>query len=204
MTRKDGRSKLLDAALALIREKGYAATSVEELCQRAGVTKGAFFHHFRSKEDLAVAAASHFGDMADGLFAAAPFHALPTARERILGYVGFRREILAGEIPDYTCLLGTMVQETYASHPAIRKACEAELLRHTATLEPDLATALAASGRVGAGWSAAGLSLHIQGALQGAFILAKATGGTKAAADAVDHLRRYVELLFPKPKRRRT
>jgi len=196
MTRKDGRSKLLDAALALIREKGYAATSVEELCQRAGVTKGAFFHHFRSKEDLAVAAASHFGDMADGLFAAAPFHALPTARERILGYVGFRREILAGEIPDYTCLLGTMVQETYASHPAIRKACEAELLRHTATLEPDLATALAASGRVGAAWSAAGLSLHIQGALQGAFILAKATGSAEIARESLGHLLRYLETIL--------
>ena len=45
-------------------------------------------------------------------------------------------------------------------------------------------------------WTAASLALHTQAVLQGAFILAKATGGAEAAADSIDHLRRYVELLF--------
>lgn len=194
MSRGDGRNKILDAALAVIREKGYSATSVDELCQRAGVTKGAFFHHFRSKEDLAVAAATHFGDMADGLFSGAPFNALPTARERILGYVRYRRDILDGEIPDYTCLLGTMVQETYGSHPEIRAACEKEIVRHTSTLEPDLAVALTEAGHPA--WSPAGLSLHIQGTLQGAFILAKATGSAEIARESLGHLLRYLEAVL--------
>ena len=132
---KDARSKLLDAAMAVIRGKGFAATSVDELCQAAGVTKGAFFHHFRSKEELGVAAAAHFGEMAAGLFAAAPYHALEDPVARLLGYVDFRREILQGEIPEYTCLLGTMVQEAYATHPAIRAACEREIVGHALTLE---------------------------------------------------------------------
>src|SRR6478752_2341926 len=102
----DAKTKLLDAAMAMIRTQGYAATSVDELCRAAGVTKGAFFHHFRSKEELAVAAAAHFGAMADAIFSTAPFRALPGARERVLGYVDFRREILQGALPDYTCLLG--------------------------------------------------------------------------------------------------
>ncbi|HET9069532.1 MAG TPA: helix-turn-helix domain-containing protein, partial [Amaricoccus sp.] len=38
---KDARTKLLDAAMSVIRAKGFAATSVDELCQAAGVTKGA-------------------------------------------------------------------------------------------------------------------------------------------------------------------
>ena len=54
------RNRLLGAALRIIREKGYHATSVEELCRAAGVTEGAFFHYFGSKEDLAVAAAEHW------------------------------------------------------------------------------------------------------------------------------------------------
>jgi TetR/AcrR family transcriptional repressor of nem operon len=40
------------------------------------------------------------------------------------------------------------------------------------------------------------LALHTQAVLQGAFILAKATGGAGVAADSIDHLTRYVRLLF--------
>jgi TetR/AcrR family transcriptional repressor of nem operon len=196
MARGEGRNKLLDAALAVIREKGYAATSVDDLCQRAGLTKGAFFHHFRSKDDLAIAAARHFGEMAAGLFATAPFRDLATPRERILGYVRFRHDIIEGEAAEYTCLLGTMVQESYASHPGIRSACEAELLKHTASFEPDIAAALSEAGRTGPEWSAAGLSRHIQGTLQGAFILAKATGSAEIARESVGHLLRYLETIL--------
>lgn len=201
---KDARTKLLDAALTIIRTKGYTATSVDDLCKAAGVTKGAFFHHFRSKEELAIAAAAHFGSMADAVFSTAPFRILPDARARVLGYVDFRREILQGELPDYTCLLGTMVQETYASHPAIRAACEREITGHAATLEDDIATALTASGRP-ADWSPMSLALHIQTVLQGAFVLAKATGGAPVAADSLGHLSRYLRMLFePKAEREAT
>lgn len=196
MARRDGRTRLLDTALAVIRERGYAATSVDDLCQRAGLTKGAFFHHFRSKEDLAIAAAAHFGEMAAGLFGGAPYHDATDPAARVLGYVAFRREILAGELPDYTCLLGTLVQETYASHPAIRVACEAELRRHAATLEPDIAAALDRAGRSGPGWSPEALALHIQVVLQGAFVLAKATGGPEVARESLGHLLRYLEIIF--------
>ena len=41
------REDLLEASFALIREQGYSRTSVNELCAAAGVSKGAFFHHFQ-------------------------------------------------------------------------------------------------------------------------------------------------------------
>jgi TetR/AcrR family transcriptional regulator, transcriptional repressor for nem operon len=199
--RESARAKLLDAALALIRRQGFAATSVDELCQAAGVTKGAFFHHFRSKEELGVAAAAHFGEMAAELFAAAPYHALDDPVARLLGYVDFRREILTGELPEYTCLLGTMVQETYATHPAIRAACEREIVGHAVTLESDIAAALDAAGKRRE-WTPRSLALHIQAVIQGAFVLAKATGGAQVAADSLGHLRRYLTLLLePQPER---
>lgn len=51
--RKDARpGELLDAALALFVEKGYAATRVEEVAKRAGVSKGTLFLYFPSKEEL--------------------------------------------------------------------------------------------------------------------------------------------------------
>ena len=193
----NARTKLLDAALGRIRAQGYAATSVDELCARAGVTKGAFFHHFKTKEELAVAAAGHWSETTGALFAAAPYHHLPDPLDRVLGYLQFRKSILRGAVQDFTCLAGTMVQEAYDAHPAIREACEASISGHAATLEADIAEAMAARG-IPAGWSAASLALHMQAVLQGAFILAKAKGGPDVASDSIDHLIRYISLLFGK------
>ena len=119
-SKASARERLLDAALYAIRAHGYAATTVDELCEHAGVSKGSFFHHFRSKDELAVAATAHFSAMADRLFAGAPYHHAGDPLDRLLGYVDFRAQILEGELADYTCLLGTLAQETYESHPQIR------------------------------------------------------------------------------------
>jgi TetR/AcrR family transcriptional repressor of nem operon len=183
------------AALTVIRSKGYAATSVDDLCDAAGVTKGAFFHHFASKEDLAVAAADHWSETTGALFVAAPYHKHADPLDRVLAYIDFRKALLKGELPQFTCLVGTMTQEVYGTNPSIREACARSILGHAATLEPDIRQAIAKHG-IKPAWTASSLALYTQAVLQGAFILAKATGGTKAAADAVDHLRRYVELVF--------
>lgn len=191
----NARSKLLDAALGVIRAKGYSATTVDELCAAAGVTKGAFFHHFRSKDDLAVAAADHWSQTTGALFAAAPYHDHADPLDRVLGYVAFRKALLQGGIPDFTCLVGTMVQEIYETAPAIRDACRRSITGHAETLEADIQTVIDMRG-LAPDWTAKSLALHTQAVLQGAFILAKAGGGAAAAADSVDHLHRYLALLL--------
>jgi TetR/AcrR family transcriptional regulator, transcriptional repressor for nem operon len=65
---------LLDVSLGLIRQKGYTATSVDCLCEAAGVTEGAFFHHFKSKDALEVASATYWGECTSAFFAAASYH----------------------------------------------------------------------------------------------------------------------------------
>ncbi len=192
------RQKLLDAALAVIREKGYVATTVDELCARAGVAKGSFFHHFPDKEALAVAAANYWSETTSALFASAPYHAHKDPLDRVLGYIDFRRALLKGELPDFTCVVGTMVQEVYGTNPAIRDACDASISTHAEKVEADIAEAMKGRG-VRTNWTAKSLALHTQAVLQGAFILAKAKGGTEIAISSVDHLRRYIELLFQAP-----
>ncbi len=189
------REKLLDAALSRIRTNGYAATTVDDLCAAAGVTKGAFFHHFDSKEALGVAAAEHWSEKTGAFFAAARYHRHTDPLQRLLGYIDFRKAILTGKVPEFTCLVGTMVQEVYDSSPAIRDACNSSISGHAATLEPDIAAAMARRG-IRADWTARSLALHTQAVLQGAFILAKAKGNAAVAADSIDHLRRYLVQLF--------
>ncbi|MBK7405994.1 MAG: TetR/AcrR family transcriptional regulator [Phycisphaerales bacterium] len=194
----DGRARLLNAALRVIRTKGYAAATVDDICHEAGVTKGSFFYHFKSKDDLALGAAAHFAEGAAALFAGAPYHDAPDPLDRVLGYLDFRTEILRGELPDFTCLLGTLVQETYQSHPAIREACDCYISAHAAEVAEDIAEAKRLYARA-AEWDPQSLGLYTQAVLQGAFILAKAKHGPAAAADCIAHLRRYIESLLPRP-----
>jgi len=49
---EDTRQRLFDATLSLIGEKGYAATTVDEIVERAGVAKGTVYYHFKSKAEL--------------------------------------------------------------------------------------------------------------------------------------------------------
>jgi TetR/AcrR family transcriptional repressor of nem operon len=192
------RNRLLDAALHVIRAKGYAAATVDDVCARAGVTKGSFFHHFKSKDELALAAVQHFSDMAEGLFTTAPYHQAADPLDRLLGYVDFRAAILVGELAEYTCLLGTLAQETYDTHPHLRTAVEREFAVHIAGLLPDIAEARRRYAP-DAEWTPESLGYYIQSVLQGAFVFAKAKQGPGVARESLAHLRNYLTLLFPRP-----
>ena len=193
--RHESKTKLLNAAVQVIRTKGYSATRIEDICEAAALTKGSFFHHFDSKEALALAAADHWIEGTGAFFASAPYHAPADPLDRLLAYVDFRKTLIMGELPDFTCLVGTMVQEVYDTHPAIRDACNRSISEHAATLVPDIEEALRLRD-MHPDWTAESLALYTQATLQGAFILAKAKHNREVAAATIDHMRRYLELLF--------
>ncbi|MEQ1831969.1 MAG: TetR/AcrR family transcriptional regulator [Candidatus Eisenbacteria bacterium] len=192
---QDSRTRLLSAALTLIRTNGLTATRVDDICAAAGLSKGSFFHHFESKEALAVAAARHWSEMTGGMFASAPYHASSDPLDRVLAYIEFRKALVQGDVPQFTCLVGTMVQEAYHSNPAIRDACEASITGHADTLVADIAAAKRKYAPR-ASWSPESLALHTQAVIQGAFILAKARNDSRVAIESIEHLKHYFELLF--------
>ena len=197
------RERFLDAAVSVIRSRGLHATTVDDLCSAAGLSKGAFFHHFASKEELAIAAAEHWSVTTSRRFADAGYHEHADPADRVLGYLDFRASLIGAEIGSYTCLVGTMVQEAYATHPAIRDACAASIVGHAETLEADIAAALLGADphTNDVATRAASLARHTQAVLQGAFVVSKALDDPKVARDSVRHLRHYFELLFHRVQR---
>lgn len=189
------RDSLMEAAFGLVRTKGLAATTVDDICKAAGVSKGAFFHHFKSKDELAAATTQHWSDVTEPFFAGAPFHEAEDPVERLLAYVDLRAEMMAGDIAAFSCVVGTMVQEAWATSPAVQAGAWDSMSRHAAALVPDIEAAKAAHG-IGDQLDARSLALHMVAVVQGAFILAKASGDPATGAETVRHLRRYIELLF--------
>lgn len=198
-SRHESKTLFLKAALNVIRAKGYSATRIEDICEAAGLTKGSFFHHFDSKEELALEAADYWTEATGALFASAPYHAPADPFDRLLAYVDFRKAQLTGDLVDFTCLAGTMVQEVYDTHPALCEACNRSISEHAATLVPDIEEAMRQRG-MRAGWTAESLAFYTQATIQGALILAKARHSRAIAAECIDHLRRYLELLFAQPR----
>jgi len=191
----ESKNRLLDAAVRVFGAKGYSATTLDDVCRSAELTKGCFFYHFKSKEDLAVASASRFAEASREVMAGAAYRALADPLDRLLGYVELRASLIRGDVGAYSCLLGTLVQEIHETHPVIRAACEQGICDQASEVATDIKLAKDLYAPE-ANWSAQSLGLYTQAVLQGSFILAKATGGRNAAVMCIEHLQRYLELLF--------
>lgn len=194
------RTRIMDAAQALILDHGFAATSVDAVVQRAGVTKGAFFHHFESKTELAHALIERY--------AAGDAASLETTMERaerlsgdplqqLLLFVGLSAEAM-DELdggPPPGCLFASYCYEAQLfdahTHGVIRRATAhwrerlgAKIREAAAVHPPRLAVDLDA------------LADMLWVIFEGAFILSRTTKDPKAVAAQVRQYRSYLELLF--------
>ena len=98
---EDTRSKILHTALELFSKNGYDATSVAEICLKSEVSKGAFYHHFPSKQDLFLALMAGWLGELDGMLQAQAESAtdIPQAIENMAGVSGNVFDALEGGFP---------------------------------------------------------------------------------------------------------
>jgi TetR/AcrR family transcriptional repressor of nem operon len=189
------QDKLLDAAIGLMLEKGYTATSIADICRMAGVSKGGFFHYFADKEALVVAAIGRFVATQSARIRSAPFHAERDPLDRLFGALDF---MLAGgadpTIPK-SCLLGNLVQEVSATHPQIRERCNQCLSQRAGLYKAWLDEAVSLH-RPETALDTQGLADYLVATLQGTLILYKASGDLTLFTKNVAHYKNYVRKLF--------
>lgn len=117
------RQRLIDAARGLILQRGFSAAGVEQICADAGVTKGAFFHHFPSKEALGQAALASWAAFGMALYA----QAKSGPRRHPLDHLHAFFDIMVGFVDEapgpVTCVVGIMSQELALANPELRESC---------------------------------------------------------------------------------
>jgi TetR/AcrR family transcriptional regulator, transcriptional repressor for nem operon len=189
--RGPARDQLLEAAQRLLLERGYEATALDDVCTRAGVTKGGLFYHFESKEQLAAAAIERFyGQLIDkGRHA---MGAAPTDPAQLLWhYLDAVVALLQDPLLSRGCLLGAMALQTPQTHPAVAVAAQLALVNWKATLTELIAAAARhrdVSVDVGA------LADGLLAAIEGGLLLDRDKPTNPAAVAAVTHFGHYLRL----------
>jgi TetR/AcrR family transcriptional repressor of nem operon len=128
----------LEAARDLIRTRGFTATTVDDLCRDGRRDQRGLLPSFRQQGGARHRRRRPLGRDHLHLLRRGALSRPTDPLDRLLGYVEFRKTIIDGDLAEFTCLVGTMTQEVYASHPGIRDACAASIFGHAATIEPDI------------------------------------------------------------------
>ena len=201
MSTKTGRidsptkDKLLDAAQRLMLAKGFPATTVEEICETAGLTKGSFFHYFESKDDLGTAVLDRYAEQGLGRLDSAPFRRQSDPLKRLIASIDFWIDFINDPSTECGCLLGNFAQELSDTHPEIRARCARYFDQWTQMLKQDFDEARSVY-RPRAQIDTQGLAEHYVAVVEGALLLTKAKRDRKVFERNLGHLKRYIRVVF--------
>jgi len=192
------RQRILDAAKGLVLERGYAGTSVDDIQKAAGISRGTFFYHFKTKDDLARALmerhAEEDHELTDTFMARAEKLASDPLQQALV-FIALHEEML-DDVGPSGCLFASYSYEAGLfdahTHELITGALEhwrrvfggklAEAMKRHEPRLPDVDPELLAD--LGAG------------VLQGAFIMRRALKDPRLKTAHLREFRRYLELLF--------
>lgn len=191
------KRKLVDAGVNLMRARGYNATTVDEICTAAGVTKGGFFHYFKNKDEIAKAALVSFHEAKLRDYAAAPFRKLADPLERVFGRLDYIKGSYTGDLNHRTkgCLIGVFAQELAFTNPDLRAACQAYFSKIAEDFGNDLAAAKAVYAPKAAFDPKSLATLYIS-IVQGSLLLAKAAEDSAIVAANIEQFRTYLQGLY--------
>jgi TetR/AcrR family transcriptional repressor of nem operon len=199
---KDGsatRDSLLDATQALILDRGFAGMTLDDVVRQVGITKGAFFYHFKSKNDLGKALMKRYSELDARSYEESCARAEKLSRDplqQLLIFIGLFEEMFENLTEPYPgCLLASYVYELQQFDSATKKMVAEAFTRWRTLLKEKLDAAVKQHPpkiRV----DTASLADSFTVVLEGAFIIAKAVNEPRVVADQLHHFKNYIELLF--------
>lgn len=187
------RYVLVKAATKLMLAKGYAATSLDEICAQAHLTKGSLFHYFESKEDLGLAVLEqYFSRVFSKLEEARAAHTDPL--EKVCNCI----DLLIVASQSYPlregCLLGRFTQELSETHSRFRQRCADYFGRWRAVLQQDLEAACRATDHRHLDPRA--FADYLLATLEGALILSRAQADHTVVARTLELAKQHVQHSF--------
>ncbi len=189
------KDKLLNAAEALMLAKGFTATSVDEICEEAGLTKGSFFHYFESKDELARVVLERFCCNMGSVHASC-CGGEKDPLKRLYAYVdGMIR--YSKEEGKEGCLLGVFAQELAQEDAAMRRVCDKAFDGWRSQLTKEITDAKRLHAPKAA-FDPQGVADHLIAVVEGSWILAKVRQDRGIVAANLKHFRSYLESLFGK------
>ena len=168
----ESKERLLAGAKELFLARGYAATTVDAICEKAELTKGSFYHFFDSKEALALAVLDWSIQRSAQVLASGGHSRIADPLEKAFVFLedleNFSPELWSGG-----CLLGTFALELAETNPRMQQAV-AQLLQAVADDFASKLESIAAHCADTPAPTAAELAETLLGTLEGSIVLAKA------------------------------
>jgi len=198
------RQRLIGAAVELMLLQGYSGTSVDEICARAGLTKGSFFHYFSSKEAICGAALEWWGEMGTSLYAAAwgdvegECEGSDSDRdplERLHQLLDIMVSFTTRSDGPCVCMVGMISQELAQTHPALQEVCTRELDRWSANV-CRLLTAAKERHTPARDFDPAQVAWFLNSLWQGSMLVGKTCDEPQRIRDNLTLARQFIDGLF--------
>ncbi|MEN8207510.1 MAG: TetR/AcrR family transcriptional regulator [Pseudomonadota bacterium] len=196
---EETQKRILDAAQIMILDRGYAGVSVDQLISSLGLTKGAFFHHFKSKKMLARTLIQRYSDEGVQLFKDNLARAKKLSDDplqQFLIFIGLYEELFEGLTEPFPgCLLASYVMEMQQFDEDTRNIIDIEFeLSRTelTTLINEISKKYPPRTEL----DPVSLADGFMSVFEGAFILSKSLHEADITVQQLRHYKNYIELLF--------
>jgi TetR/AcrR family transcriptional repressor of nem operon len=194
------RDRILDAAQAQVMERGFAATSVDAIQEAAGISRGTFFYHFASKDELARALIERYArqdhELTESLMARAENLATDPLQQALV-FMGLFEELFREVGPVRAgCLFASYSYEAQLFDEETHRLIAGSLEHFRRIFGGKLEQAIARHPPVVPDVDPYDLADLASSAFQGAYVLWRVTNESERIAMPIEHFRKYLELLF--------